>query len=112
MTTLLPLWIIPFFPLLGALTLGAIALCRARSEQPAPEGYIGALAVLFPLCSFVATLMFALDMPNSGVYAETLGSWISLGNFEINFGFLFDSRTKIMLLFVTGITTLIVLYSI
>jgi len=112
MTTLIPLWIIPFFPLLGAITLGAIALIRTKSEQPAPEGYIGALAVFFPALSFFATLMFALNMPNNGVYAETLGNWIHTSNFTITFGFLFDSLTKMMLLFITGITTLIVLYSI
>jgi NADH-quinone oxidoreductase subunit L len=111
MTTQIPLWIIPFFPLLGALTLGAIALVRVKSEQPAPEAYIGALSVLFPLCSFVATVIFADDMPRGAVFAETFGSWISIGHIQVSFGFLFDSLTKIMLLFVTGITTLIVTYS-
>ncbi|MDR3001494.1 MAG: NADH-quinone oxidoreductase subunit L [Fibromonadaceae bacterium] len=112
MAAQIPLWIIPFFPLLGALTLGAIALARSKSEQPAPEAYIGALAVFFPMLSFVATAMFAIDMPKDGVYAETLGNWISIGNFTISFGFLFDSLTRTMLLFITGITTLIVFYSI
>jgi len=111
MTTQIPLWIIPFFPLMGALILGAIALVRIKSEQAVPEAYIGALAVLFPLCSFVATVIFATDMPQSAVYAETIGKWISIGYIQVSFGFLFDSLTKIMLLFVTGITTLIVLYS-
>ena len=111
MTSQIPLWIIPFFPLLGTLTLGAIALAHVKNEQPVPEAYIGALSVLFPLCSFIATVMFAVGMPHNGVYAETLGDWISTGSFQVSFGFLFDSLTKIMLLFVTGITTLIVLYS-
>jgi len=111
MTTQIPLWIIPFFPLLGALTLGAIALVRVKSEQPAPEAYIGVLAVLFPLCSFIATVVFAADMPNDAIYAETLGNWISIGYINVAFGFLFDSLSKIMLLFITGITSLIVLYS-
>jgi len=87
-------------------------LVQIKSEQPIPEVYIGALAVSLPLLSFVATVMFALDMPGDGVYAETLGNWISIGDFQVSFGFLFDSLTRIMLLFVTGITTLIVLYSI
>jgi len=111
MTTQIPLWIIPFFPLLGALTLGAIALVCVKSEQPVPEAYIGALAVLFPLCSFVATVVFAADMPQGAIYAETLGSWMSIGYIQVVFGFLFDSLSKIMLLFITGITSLIVLYS-
>jgi len=112
MTSQIPLWIIPFFPLIGALLLGVITLVQTKSEQPVPEAYIGALAVSLPLLSFVATVMFALDMPRDGVYAETLGDWISIGDFQISFGFLFDFLTKIMLLFVTGITTLIILYSI
>jgi len=96
---------------LGALTLGAIALVRVKSEQAAPEAYIGALAVLFPLCSFVATVIFASGMLRGAIYAETLGNWISIGYIQVTFGFLFDSLSKIMLLFVTGISTLIVLYS-
>jgi len=112
MISQIPLWIIPFFPLIGALLLGVITLVQIKSEQPIPEVYIGALAVSLPLLSFVATVMFALDMPGDGVYAETLGNWISIGDFQVSFGFLFDSLTRIMLLFVTGITTLIVLYSI
>jgi NADH-quinone oxidoreductase subunit L len=67
MTTQIPLWIIPAFPLLGAILLGAVALARVKSEQPAPEIYIGLLAVIFPLLSFVATVMFVLDMPHNGV---------------------------------------------
>jgi NADH-quinone oxidoreductase subunit L len=50
-------------------------------------------------------------MQSNAVYAETLGNWISIGYIQVSFGFLFDSLTKIMLLFVTGITSLIVLYS-
>jgi len=112
MTSQIPLWVIPFFPLIGALLLGAITLAQTKSEQPVPEAYIGALAVCLPFLSFVATALLALDMPGDGVYAETIGNWIAFGDFQITFGFLFDSLTKTMLLFVTGITTLIVLYSI
>jgi len=112
MTTQIPLWVIPFFPLLGALVLGVIALAHTKSEQLVPEGYIGALAVSLPFLSFFATVVLAIDMPRDGIYTETLGSWISIGDFQVSFGLLFDSLTKIMLLFVTGITTLIVLYSI
>jgi len=92
--------------------LGAIALARTDSNQPMPEGYIGALAVFFPFLSFISTVIFAIEMPDHVAYKETLGDWIAIGNFQITFGFLFDSLTRIMLLFVTGITTLIVLYSI
>jgi len=94
------------------MTLGAIALMRTKSNQPAPEGYIGALAVFFPFLSFIATVVLAVDRPGDMVYKETLGNWIAIGDFKIAFGFLFDSLTQIMLLFVTGITTLIVLYSV
>ena len=111
MTSQIPLWIIPFFPLLGALLLGVMALFSAKKSQAAPEGYIGLLSVLFPLCSFIATVMFAVGMQEDAVYRETIGTWISIGYINISFGFLFDSLTKIMLLFVTGITTLIVIYS-
>ncbi len=106
----IPLWLIPLFPLLGAIVLGVISLVSSSSEEGAPEGITGSLAVLFPFLSFISTVALAWNMPAEG-FRETLGSWIDTGWFSVNFGFLFDGLSRTMLLFVTGIGALITLYS-
>ena len=50
-------------------------------------------------------------MPEAG-FRETLCNWIDIPLFRADIGFLFDGLSRIMLLFVTGIGTLIALYSI
>ena len=58
--TNLPLWIIPLFPLLGTILLGAIAVISSGSKKGPSEGFVGALSVLFPVISFVG---FAKTLP-------------------------------------------------
>ena len=108
--TNLPLWLIPLFPLIGTVVLAAITLASTGSKKGATEGIVGGLAVMFPLLAFVSTVVIGWNMPAQGIQ-ETLGTWIDVGSFKASFGFLFDSLSRIMLLFVTGIGTLITLYS-
>lgn len=107
----LPLWIIPLFPLLGVILLGAIAVISAPSEKGPSEGFVGALSVMFPVLSFISVILLSFSMPESGV-AQTLCNWIDIPMLNVDIGFMFDSLTRIMLLFVTGISSLIALYSI
>lgn len=109
--TNLPLWLIPLFPLIGTIALAAISLASVDSKKGPSEGLTGALAVLFPALAFVTVVAFAANMPAGGIQ-QTLCNWIDIGSFKADFGFLFDSLSRIMLLFVTGIGTLIAVYSI
>lgn len=109
--TNIPLWLIPLFPLLGTIILGAIAVTSSGNKKGAPEGLIGTIAVLFPAFSFACVTFLALNMPESG-FRETLCNWIDIPLLTVNIGFQFDALSRIMLLFVTGIGTLITLYSI
>ena len=109
--TNLPLWLIPLFPLLGTIILGAIAVTSSPNKKGAPEGLIGALAVLLPAMSFVCVTVLACNMPESGI-RETLCNWINIPLLNVDIGFLFDGLSRIMLLFITGIGTLITMYSI
>ena len=108
---MISLGLIPLFPLLGCLILGAIAVISSGSKKGPAEGFVGTLAVLFPALSFGGVALLALNMPEGGV-RETLCTWIDLPMFRAEIGFLFDGLSRIMLLFVTGIGTLITLYSI
>ena len=109
--TYLPLWLIPLFPLVATLLLGAIAVTSASSKKGPDEGIVGGLAVIFPALSFAVVAVLAYSMPEAGI-RETLCNWIDIPMFKADFGFLFDGLSRIMLLFVTGIGTLITLYSI
>ena len=74
------------------------------------SGYIGTFAVI---TSFIITLILFSQVNESKKIIEiSLFDWISLNKFSVDFGFLFDQLSLLWLLFVTGIGSLIHLYSI
>jgi len=109
--TNLPLWLIPLFPLIGTVLLGAIAVISSGSKKGPAEGIVGFLAVIFPVLAFASVVLLAWGMPTEGL-RQTLCNWIDIPLFKVDIGFLFDGLSRIMLLFVTGIGSLIALYSI
>ena len=109
--TNLPLWLIPLFPLIGTILLGAIAVISSGSKKGPAEGIVGFLAVIFPVLAFASVVLLAWGMPAEGL-RQTLCNWIDIPLFKVDIGFLFDGLSRIMLLFVTGIGSLIALYSI
>ena len=109
--TNLPLWLIPLFPLVGTILLGAIAVISSGSKKGPAEGIVGFLAVIFPVLAFASVVLLAWGMPTEGL-RQTLCNWIDIPLFKVDIGFLFDGLSRIMLLFVTGIGSLIALYSI
>ena len=109
--TNLPLWLIPLFPLVGTVLLGVIAVISSGSKKGPAEGIVGFLAVIFPVLAFASVVLLAWGMPTEGL-RQTLCNWIDIPLFKVDIGFLFDGLSRIMLLFVTGIGSLIALYSI
>ncbi|CAN1564007.1 NuoL NADH,ubiquinone oxidoreductase subunit 5 (chain L)/Multisubunit Na+/H+ antiporter, MnhA subunit [Flavobacteriaceae bacterium] len=74
------------------------------------SGTIGTLSVVV---SFVVTLYFFLQINETKQPIQiNLFDWISFSNFNVKFGFLLDQLSLLWLLFVTGIGSLIHLYSI
>ena len=74
------------------------------------SGTIGTLSVVV---SFVVTLMFFMQINQTHKPIQiSLFDWIQISNFKIDFGFLLDQLSLLWLLFVTGIGSLIHLYSI
>ncbi|MBX9807859.1 MAG: NADH-quinone oxidoreductase subunit L, partial [Flavobacteriaceae bacterium] len=71
-------------------------------------GIVGTLAVVV---SFVVTL-YLFGKANQEPVVINLFDWISIQRFNVSFGFLIDQLSLIWLLFVTGIGSLIHLYSI
>ncbi len=74
------------------------------------SGGIGTLSVLV---SFAVTIYFFLQINQTNQpISISLFDWIQINNFHVNFGFLLDQLSILWLLFVTGIGSLIHLYSI
>jgi NADH-quinone oxidoreductase subunit L len=103
-------WIIPALPALGAVLL---LLFGKRIGEP-KAGWIatGLMALAF-VASIVA--FFALHSLPEEDRTDVISNgftWIRTGNFSVDFRFLVDPLSTTMILFVTGVGTLIHLYSI
>ncbi|MBF0491276.1 MAG: NADH-quinone oxidoreductase subunit L [Deltaproteobacteria bacterium] len=108
-----PLYLIPLFPLLGALVNGLIAAHVAYRRQKPSEKLISFIAVLFPLAAFFIALSVAYPILSGAEHEtrETLFQWMGSGTFQLDFALRVDRLSSIMVLIVTGIGTLIHLYS-
>jgi NADH-quinone oxidoreductase subunit L len=101
MNQLIPL--IPILPLIGFVIIGL----ANRSLSKSLTSIIGCGSVGL---SFILALLLFLN--GSGeVERYTLYSWISTGNLNVDFSFLVDNLTKLFLLVITGVGTLIHVYS-
>jgi NADH-quinone oxidoreductase subunit L len=102
------LWLIPFFPLVGAIFNGLFG------KKIKNEAAIGGIATGLMFLSFlVATQnLFKLIGDTEKVHELVMASWINVGNFQLNWEFLLDPLSAVMIMVVTGVGTLIHLYSI
>lgn len=81
--------------------------------KKAGKGIVGVIGTLSILISFVATTyFFSLIQSNGKPIQVDLFQWISLEKFNVNFSFLLDQLSVLWLMFVTGIGTLIHMYSV
>lgn len=107
MSTTLILSLIPLFPLLGSI----IAFVNGK-KNPKTAGPIATTASLL---SFLCVVSLFMSLPESGVVTSHLFTWFSVPlqdkNLSFEFLFRFDQLTAVMGLVVTGIGTLIHLYS-
>ncbi|MCQ3813284.1 MAG: NADH-quinone oxidoreductase subunit L [Acidimicrobiia bacterium] len=102
-------WVIVALPLAGFVSL--LLLGRRLGEPRA--GWLGSIAMAG---SFVASFLVFLGLQNQAVedrrFVQTLFEWVPAGDFSVDVGFLVDPLSVTMTLFITGIGTLIHLYSI
>jgi NADH-quinone oxidoreductase subunit L len=103
------LFLIPLFPLIGFLLNGLLlGRLSKRSISLIACGSVG-LSFLWGIKLFYDLLSLA---PHSRQLLEVLFVWIPSGDFIVNFGFLFDPLSAVMVLVVTGVGLLIHIYSI
>jgi NADH-quinone oxidoreductase subunit L len=100
-------WLIPVLPLLGFLVIGIF-------NKRLPVSLSGGIASATVFLSFVISLAIFREVQLQDSVPEriVLFEWISSGDLQIDFSFLIDRLSAIMLLVVTGVGTLIHIYSI
>src|SRR3954466_14645057 len=103
-------WLAVAFPLLGFLVNGTLALRR-----PAAKNIVSAVGVGVLVASFVVSLGVFLELwrhPPHAPIIVNLWRWLPVGPLQIDMGFQADQLSAVMLLVVTGVGSLIHLFSV
>jgi len=102
-------WLIPLFPLIGFLINGLLG-------KSLPKGVVGTIGSLAVGLSFLVTVKIFfefLQLPlDARPVEKVVYTWMSSGSFQVPVAFLIDPLSLIMLLVVSGVSTLIHIYSI
>jgi NADH-quinone oxidoreductase subunit L len=102
-------WLIPALPALGAVVL---LLFGKRIGEPI-AGWIGTTTMgLAFVCSVIAFAVLVGRHADQRQQVRPIWTWLQSGGFVVKMSFLVDPLSVTMILFVTGIGTLIHLYSI
>jgi len=102
------LWLIPFFPLLGSIINGLLGKRFIKNEK-----VIGAIGTGAVFLSFLVTCVHFFQLNEQTVrMQQVVASWMSVGNLQVDWGFLFDPLSALMLMVICGVGSLIHLYSI
>lgn len=102
-------YLVPLLPLLGFATL---VVAGRRLGEPV-AGWLATAAIGGSFVASVITFFGLRNMESEErVVTKTLFEWVPVGDFSVDVAFLVDPLSVAMILFVTGIGTLIHLYSI
>ena len=96
--------LIPLFPLIGFLINGL-------GFRKVPKSLVGIIGSGATLASFAISLTLYLGFTGEPITVK-LFDWITVGSLNISFSFLVDQLTLLMLLIITGVGSLIHIYSI
>lgn len=97
-------WLIPLFPFIGFLICGL-------GRDILPKAVIGTIASLAVIASFVISLGLFFQFDSATPVIIHLFDWIKVGGIDIPFSFQIDQLSILMLLIITGIGSLIHIYS-
>ncbi|MCU1466743.1 MAG: dehydrogenase subunit [Actinomycetia bacterium] len=102
-------WLIPVFPAFGAVVL---LLFGKRIGEPRAGWFATAMIGLSFVCSVIAFFALRSLNPDARANVSQGFTWIQAGTFRVDFRFLVDPLSSTMTLFVTGVGTLIHMYSV
>ena len=102
-------WLVPFFPLVGCIINGFFGLRIGKNA-------VGLIACGGPILSFFVTvimLITLMTMPaEERLFEQVLFTWMAAGDFHVDFGFQIDPLAIVMMMVVTGVGSIIHIYSI
>ncbi|NBA86467.1 NADH-quinone oxidoreductase subunit L [Emticicia sp. CRIBPO] len=99
------LTLIPLFPLIGFLINGL-------GFRKIPKSLVAPIGIGASLLSFIAVVIVYLNFKeNPHVIVEQVFDWFVVGDFKVSLSFQLDQLSIIMLFIITGVGTLIHLYS-
>ena len=103
---------IPFLPLLGA---ALNFLLGTRIQKRLGRGWVAAIACILPVASFaivVAAFLQLAALPEAErMFIDRVLPWLHLGGLEVDIAFQFDPLSAVMALVVTGVGSIIHIYS-
>jgi len=109
MPTDLTIQLIILLPLIGAIVLGLIPLyARGLRQYKKLIGTIGTLMAAVPFGFAFALFIQGVDTP----LVTSVYTWMSMGDFSVDFSYRVDQLSLIMTLVITGVGSLIHLYAI
>ncbi len=107
--------LIPLLPLLGSLVNGLLAIVCVSKDRKPSNLFVSFVACLMPILAFViAASGFCFLWTHSDVPALATGplfSWMATDLVDVAFGFSMDHLSGVMTLVVTGVGSLIHIYS-
>ncbi len=103
---------IPLLPLIGAVTN---FLVGTRIQRRFGRAGVAGLASLMPILSFVLVVISFFELrglpAGERLLIDTVFPWIHIGSLSVDFAFQFDPLSAVMTLVVTGVGSIIHLYS-
>ncbi len=110
------MWMIPLLPLLGTAINGTLYLISMRTQWKPSHGFSGTLAVALPFVSFFITcalFYIAAGFDDShSLSSGPLFTWFGGTHWVVEVGLKLDQLSLVMAMVVTGVGSLIHLYSV
>jgi len=103
-------WLIPVFPLIGAV-LSGLGLISINKKINNSREIVSVGLISFVGISAVISYKALIELVNGYLSVEILFVWANAGDFTIPMGFVLDPLGSVMLALVTTITLLVMIYS-
>jgi NADH-quinone oxidoreductase subunit L len=107
----LPLWIL-VLPLFGFLLNGCFFPLVSGGTNQVPRYFAGITATLVMAVVFVLSFTAFLGVSTQDRLVTHVFEWLNVGSFKFSFDLMIDRLTAVMILIISGVGTLIHLYSI
>jgi NADH-quinone oxidoreductase subunit L len=103
-------WLVVLLPFVGFLANGALSFVHPNAKTAVSVIGVGVLAAAFAVA--VAVVAGLAGAPGGAPYDVHLWSWMPAGSLEVDLAFQVDQLSAVMLMVVTGVGTLIHVFSV